>query len=124
MPSAQDAVAESPAEMLPVAQYVRMSTEHQRYSTENQSVAILEYAARHRMQIVQTYEDSGKSGLNIRGRPGLRQLLADVQQGPVPFKAILVYDISRWGRFPDPDEAAVYEQTCKRRGVRIIYCAS
>ena len=31
-------------EPVPAAQYVRMSTEHQRYSTENQSDAILQYA--------------------------------------------------------------------------------
>ena len=108
---------------VPVAQYVRMSTEHQRYSTENQTLAIAEYAQRNGMHVVRTYEDSGKSGLNIRGRAGLQQLLVDVQQPAVPFRAILVYDVSRWGRFPDPDEAAVYEQTCKRRGIKVIYCA-
>lgn len=109
--------------LVPVAQYVRMSTEHQRYSTENQARAISEYAERNGMQIVRTYEDSGKSGLNIRGRAGLQSLLRDVQQPDVTFRAVLVYDVSRWGRFPDPDEAAVYEQTCKRRGIKVIYCA-
>lgn len=108
---------------MPVAQYVRMSTEHQRYSTDNQSLAISEYAAAHKMRIVKTYTDAGKSGLNIRGRPGLQQLIRDVENSAVEFRAILVYDISRWGRFPDPDEAAVYEQTCKRRGIKVIYCA-
>ena len=93
---------------MPVAQYVRMSTEHQRYSTDNQSLAISEYAAAHKMRIIKTYTDAGKSGLNIRGRPGLQQLLQDVEKSAVEFRAILVYDISRWGRFPDPDEAAVY----------------
>ena len=34
------------------AEYVRMSTEHQKYSTENQSDAIREYAERHGMEIV------------------------------------------------------------------------
>jgi len=108
---------------LPVAQYVRMSTEHQRYSTDNQMEAIAEYAALHGMSIVRTYVDAGKSGLNLRGRAGLQQLLFDVQQPHPGFSAVLVYDISRWGRFPDPDEAAVYEQTCKRRGIKVIYCA-
>jgi hypothetical protein len=40
-----------------------MSTEHQKYSTENQAAAIAEYADLHGMRIVKTYEDSGKSGL-------------------------------------------------------------
>lgn len=108
---------------LPVAQYVRMSTEHQRYSTENQAAAIAEYARRHGMRIVRTYEDSGKSGLNLKGRGGLQALLRDVRQPHPGFAAVLVYDVSRWGRFPDPDEAAVYEHACKSRGIRVIYCA-
>jgi DNA invertase Pin-like site-specific DNA recombinase len=36
----------SPAELIPAAQYVRMSTEHQQYSTENQRDIIRDYAAR------------------------------------------------------------------------------
>lgn len=108
---------------IPVAQYVRMSTEHQRYSTENQQLAISEYAALHGMRIVKTYVDAGKSGLNISGRLELQKLLEDVKRKDIEFKAVLVYDVSRWGRFPDPDEAAMYEQSCKRQGVQIIYCA-
>jgi DNA invertase Pin-like site-specific DNA recombinase len=112
-----------PERGLPVAQYVRMSTEHQKYSTENQAVAIFEYAERHGMKIVRTYEDAGKSGLNLKGRRGLQSLLNDVKKAEPGFAAILVYDVSRWGRFPDPDEAAVYEHACKSRGIRVIYCA-
>ncbi|MDH1902107.1 recombinase family protein [Comamonas aquatica] len=106
-----------------MAQYVRMSTEHQKYSTENQAAAIAEYASLHGMRIVKTYEDSGKSGLNLKGRSGLQALLHDVEQPSPGFSAVLVYDISRWGRFPDPDEAAAYVHSCKRRGIQVIYCA-
>ena len=63
------------------AQYVRMSTEHQQYSTENQGDKIKEYAARNDIEIVRTYADEGKSGLNIGGREGLQKLLADVRAG-------------------------------------------
>jgi DNA invertase Pin-like site-specific DNA recombinase len=62
-----------------------MSTEHQQYSTENQSEKILEYAARHEIEIVRTYADEGKSGLNIGGRDGLQRLLADVRAGNTDF---------------------------------------
>ena len=41
------------------AAYVRMSTDHQKYSTENQYDAIREYAARRGMDIVETYSDEG-----------------------------------------------------------------
>jgi DNA invertase Pin-like site-specific DNA recombinase len=34
-----------------------------------------------------------------------------------------VYDVSRWGRFQDSDEAACYEFLCKRAGIRVHYCA-
>src|SRR4051812_4774620 len=81
------------ASKVPVAQYVRMSTEHQKYSTDNQAAAINEYAERHGMEIIRTYADAGKSGLNLRGRVGLQALLLDVQRPNPPFAAILVYDI-------------------------------
>jgi len=121
--SVKSSLGQSEPGLIPVAQYVRMSTEHQRYSTENQSIAIQEYADSHGMQIVKTYEDAGKSGLNIRGRSGLQRLLADVKLPNPGFQAVLVYDVSRWGRFPDPDEAGEYERSCKRLGIKVIYCA-
>lgn len=40
------------------AEYVRMSTEHQQYSTENQEEAIRQYAARRGIEIVRTYADA------------------------------------------------------------------
>jgi DNA invertase Pin-like site-specific DNA recombinase len=105
------------------AEYVRMSTEHQQYSTENQGDKIREYAARRGIEIVRTYADEGKSGLNIGGRLSLQKLIKDVEAGPVDFQMILVYDVSRWGRFQDADESAYYEYICKRAGIRVIYCA-
>jgi DNA invertase Pin-like site-specific DNA recombinase len=100
-----------------------MSTEHQRYSTENQAEALTKYAADHGMTIVRTYTDEGKSGLNLEGRAGLLRLLSEVQNGQADFRAILVYDISRWGRFQDADESGYWEYVCKRAGVAIHYCA-
>ena len=47
------------------AQYVRMSTEHQQYSTDNQSDKIRDYAEKRGIEIVRTYADEGKSGLSI-----------------------------------------------------------
>ena len=109
--------------LIRVAEYVRMSTEHQKYSTENQGDAIRVYAERHQMEIVRTYSDAGKSGLKIEGRDALRQLIDDVQNGVADFDAILVYDISRWGRFQDADESAYYEYICRRSGKSVHYCA-
>jgi DNA invertase Pin-like site-specific DNA recombinase len=105
------------------AEYVRMSTEHQQYSTDNQHHRIQEYASHHNIEIVKTYADEGKSGLRIDGRKAFQQLIDDVQHGRVDFETILVYDVSRWGRFQDADESAYYEYICKRAGINVIYCA-
>jgi DNA invertase Pin-like site-specific DNA recombinase len=63
------------------AQYVRMSTENQKYSTTNQTAAIGQYASKRGMDIVRTYADRGKSGLSIEGRDSLKLLMSDVQEG-------------------------------------------
>lgn len=109
--------------MFHAAQYVRMSTEHQQYSTENQADKIREYAAQRNIEIVRTYADEGKSGLRIDGRKALQQLIGDVQSGKADFQIILVYDVSRWGRFQDADESAYYEYICRRAGIQVAYCA-
>ncbi len=49
-------------------QYLRMSTEHQRYSLANQSAAIAEYAGERGYEVIETYADAGKSGLSLRDR--------------------------------------------------------
>lgn len=103
--------------------YVRMSTEHQQYSTSNQMDVIREYAKRRGFTIVFVYSDEGKSGLNIQGRDSLAQMIRDVQEGRAQFAHILVYDVSRWGRFQDADESAYYEYVCRRAGVAVHYCA-
>jgi DNA invertase Pin-like site-specific DNA recombinase len=105
------------------AAYVRMSTEHQQYSTSNQMDTIREYAVRRNMEIVVIYSDEGKSGLNIQGRGELARMISDVQTKQASYKCILVYDISRWGRFQDADESAHYEYTCRKAGIAVHYCA-
>ena len=50
-------------------------------------------------------------------------MIDDVQAGNANFDAILVYDVSRWGRFQDTDESAYYEYLCKRAGIDVHYCA-
>ena len=104
------------------AQYVRMSTEHQQYSPQNQSDTIAKYATNHNMKIVATYDDHGRSGLSVAGRGGLSQLLSDVDNRQAKFTDLLVYDVSRWGRFQDADESAYHEYVLKRAGIRVHYC--
>jgi DNA invertase Pin-like site-specific DNA recombinase len=105
------------------AQYLRMSTEHQQYSIANQSAAIALFAAAHNLGIVRSFVDEGKSGRSIKGRKGLQAMLQTVESGLADFDQVLVYDVSRWGRFQDSDEAAHYEYLCKRSGIVVRYCA-
>ncbi len=112
-----------PTQLIAAAQYLRMSTDHQQYSLRSQTAAIQRYAEIHGFRIVQTYEDAGRSGLSLKRREALARLLHDVVKGAQPYKTILVYDVSRWGRFQDADEAAHYEFVCKSAGVPVHYCA-
>lgn len=105
------------------AQYVRMSTDMQRYSISNQIDTIARYAASRGLTIVKSYSDAGKSGLRFNGRDGLKSLIGDITSGHADYKVVLVYDVSRWGRFQDSDESAYYEFICKNAGVSVEYCA-
>jgi len=105
------------------AAYVRTATENQD-SASNQMDSIRKYADRHGIQIVKEYSDAGKSGLSAKGHESLAEMIRDVQNGPIIFSAILLYDVSRWGRFQDADESAYYEFVCRRVGVSVHYCAA
>jgi DNA invertase Pin-like site-specific DNA recombinase len=84
--------------MISAAIYVRASTELQKYSTTNQTEALMQYASEHGLNVVQTYEDDGRSGLDLDGRPALLQLLQDVLAPSPTFEVLLVYDVSRCGK--------------------------
>ncbi|MCP3400203.1 recombinase family protein [Bradyrhizobium sp. CCGB20] len=110
------------AALIRAVQYLRMSSENQRYSTENQQNAIAEYATRNGFHIVESYIDAAKSGLSLKGRKALQRLLSDTLAPQRDFDAILVLDVSRWGRFQNPDQAGYYEFLCRQAGVMVVYC--
>lgn len=105
------------------AEYLRMSTDHQQYSLQNQSAFNQGYAKEHDMELIVSYADSGKSGVTISGRQGLQQLIEDVTNHFVDIEVVLVYDVSRFGRFQDINEPAYYEFLLKLHGVKVVYCA-
>ncbi len=100
-----------------------MSTDHQRYSTENQLATIKQFAEGRDIEIVRVYEDAGKSGLSLEGRDAFQRLLADVERGTADFDTIVVYDVSRWGRFQNADHGAHLEFLCSRADIVVHYCA-
>ena len=89
----------STTSVIPAAQYRRMSTEHQQYCLDNQADAIQQYATCHGFAVVRTYADPGKSGLVLRHREGLAQLLKDVVGESQPYRVILVSMSAAGGRF-------------------------
>lgn len=105
------------------ALYARMSSLPQDHSIEHQCARLYEYADQHGIEVVKIYTDPGKSGLHIENRPGMLALIADVQGRTAGFELILVYDVSRWGRFQDPDEGAHYEFICRDADIPVVYCA-
>jgi len=117
------AIANESAHTIQAVAYLRMSTAMQPSSLAGQATTIEAYAQAHGYEIIGTYEDAAISGVDAKTRPAFRQLLATVLAGGAAFEVILVYDVSRWGRFQDPDEAAHYEFLCAQEGVRIEYCA-
>jgi DNA invertase Pin-like site-specific DNA recombinase len=104
------------------AQYIRTATEPQQGSIDNQVVKICEYAAHRGIEIVRTYADRGKSGLSLDGRESLQQLIKDIETGAANFQVVLLYDVSRWGRFRDPNDVAYFENFCSRAGIKVAYC--
>lgn len=105
------------------ATYSRMSTDPQNYSIHHQRARMEAYANERGIEIVRQYADEGKSGLRIKGRAGLLQLIEDVQTGHATYGMILVHDVTRWGRFQDVDESAYYEYVCRSHGIDVVYCA-
>jgi len=79
--------------------YPRVSTEMQvdGYSLDGQKHSLNRFADREEMEIVNIYEDAGKSGKSIEGRPAFKQMLSDIENG-LEIDYILVYKLSRFGR--------------------------
>lgn len=79
--------------------YPRVSTEMQvdGYSLEGQKTMLTRFADREEMIVVDIYEDAGKSGKSIEGRPAFQQMLRDIENG-LNIDYVLVYKLSRFGR--------------------------
>lgn len=67
------------------------------YSLEGQKNSLKRFADREEMEIVGIYEDAGKSGKSIEGRPAFKKMLSDIKNG-LEIDYILVYKLSRFGR--------------------------
>ena len=102
--------------------YLRRSTnaELQAESLEIQEEVLRKYASDKGFLIMKEYRESA-SGRDAEGREQFLRLIDDVTSGAADYEAILVRDVSRWGRFDNIDESAYYEFLCFRHGVEVVY---
>ncbi len=99
--------------------YVRMSTDKQETSPEQQRKEIEAYAAKHGYSILRWYSDLGISGDRTEKRVEFKQMIADAEDGR--FKAILCWDQDRFGRF-DSLESGYWIHPLRKRGVQLVTC--
>lgn len=80
------------------------------------------FATKYGGEIIGHLSDEGVSGITA-DRPGFQSLMKDWVQNPSaePFEYILVYDVSRWGRFQNSNEAAYFEHLCEQHGKKVLY---
>jgi DNA invertase Pin-like site-specific DNA recombinase len=107
--------------MLRVVLYLRRSTNEllQADSLDAQAEILRNYAATESALVVRVYADSA-SGRFSDGREDFKRLIHDVLGG-ADFDAVLVRDVSRWGRFQDVDESAYWDFFFFAHGVRVVY---
>ena len=103
--------------------YIRMSTDHQKYSPDNQKAFLLEYANKNGLTVVGEFIDEGISGVVTQKRYQFLKLIDLVRSGKADFGHILVYDASRWGRFIDPQESSYYQYLCQQQNIILHKCA-
>ena len=80
--------------------YTRVSTEMQvdGYSLSAQITVLENYAKSNGLEVVERYQDAGKSGKDIEGRPEFMRMLAAISNHVIDVDYVLVFKLSRFGR--------------------------
>lgn len=107
------------AKLITAVGYLRMSTDKQETSPEQQRAEIEKYAAQHGYQVMRWYQDLGISGDRTDKRLQFQQMIADAADGR--FKAILCWDQDRFGRF-DSLESGYWIHPLRGQGVQLVTC--
>lgn len=105
-----------------VAYYRHSAEDKQENSVAIQRGHVERFAFEHDIVIIHEEIDEGISGL-LANRPGFERLFENwIKNIDAPhFNYILVYDVSRWGRFQDQDQAGHYVYLCKKHGKDVVY---
>src|SRR5207245_3101927 len=104
----------------PAVGYLRRSTNRQEQSIGDQKVAIERHAREERYASLRCYTDDAISGTSADAGKAFQQLLLDAQSDTCDFRAVLVYDIKRFGRV-DNDEAGHYRYLLRKNRVDVVY---
>lgn len=106
-----------------VAAYCRVSTAKQSedgVSIETQRDACRRYCELYNLELIETIEDPGYSGKNLK-RPGMQRLLAQLRSGELD--GVVVYDISRLSRSVG-DTARLLDELFSEAGGRQLHSYS
>ncbi|MEI6809589.1 MAG: recombinase family protein [bacterium] len=110
------------AEKKAVAYYRHSAQDKQEYSVEIQQEHVQKFAAEHGIEIIKEFADRGISGVVVKDRDAFNEMInVYVEGGKEKFDYVLVFDVSRWGRFQDGDESAHYTWLCSSRGIKVIF---
>lgn len=114
--------AQGQARQKAVAYYRHSAEDKQENSVLIQRELTQKFAEQNNVEIIHEEADEGVTGL-LADRPGFQRLLNQwvFAEGAPAFDFILVYDVSRWGRFQNQDEAAHYQYLCGRKGKEVIF---
>lgn len=99
--------------------YVRMSTDDQEASPDQQKEEVTKYAAENGYCIKSWFEDLGVSGDQTDKRFGFQRMIAEASSGGVD--AVLCWDQDRFGRF-DMIEAGRWIHPLRQAGVHLATC--
>src|SRR3990172_1407554 len=104
---------------VPAAIYARVSSERQDLdlSITAQLKALREFASRNGYQVVHEYVDEAESGRSI-DRPGFKGMIAGARQAAAPFRAILVWKLSRFAR--NREDSIIYKSLLRKRGIQVV----
>lgn len=109
--------------MIDVLIYLRMSDDSQDTSIEIQLKNINLLCKREKYNPLFTFKDEGKSGSHsVKKRKDFLRMLDEVKAGKWPtVKAVVVYDLSRFGRL-DSIEGAEHKQVLRQAGIYLHAC--
>jgi len=105
-----------------IAYYRHSAEDKQENSVAIQRQHTQKFANEHNIEIIHEEADEGKTGL-LANRPAFQRLFSNwIENIEAPhFDYVFVYDVSRWGRFQDQDEAAYLSYICKKHGKKVEY---